>query len=1547
MKKLTLCFLLSVMTAGGMYAQRIQQPLGRGVVAVTDNARQDVLVTWRKLAQEPDGCTYNLYKRSNGGGYTKVNTEPITKTNYQTTRSVIPYDTELAVTYVKDGVESKMSNPFLFKKQAYKDVFFDFNFETKVLNPNDYKAKYVWPMDLDGNGEFDAVLVDRLYAGAVEIDPDAGGSGTGGGMTGTSHKLQAYKLDGTCLWTIDMGPNVDICAGQNDMVVAYDINCDGKCEVIIKTSDGTRFWDAANNTWGKYAMGSSVADTDGDGIVDYRGDGTVGQTKRNPPFYVSVVDAATGAEIECSELKYSEVTDGVDSYGRDNRKDYMDDNYGTEYAFMCGHFGICYFDGVHPSLVMKCLNRTKSDRSHHDYVFVWSYDWNQGRPANWHHSYTWSRNDKTPWPAEFHSMRVADVDGDGIDDMIQGGYAVNPVKGMVYSAGIGHGDRFRVSDIDPERPGMEVFAIQQSNLLGQILYDAATGKPIKEWYLPTVTDVARGECMDVDPDHKGYEIFSTMQNLYDCHGDVIKSGDTPFPTEGIWWDGNLQREMLSSPGGSGYGTNAMVQTYGGTRLYEFSKASEWAVHTGWAIRPAFFGDITGDWREEVILMKQNADTSTGLVGYSTDIPTDYSIYTLQEDPHYRLDCTTRGYYQSPNTSFYLGGDMPAPPVPPVMVADLRWSNGASWTAGGGGFTSYDQTSAQGYADGKSVIFDISGECGRPIEITGNIAPKAVYIMNPAGHDYTFGGQGVLTCDMELVKSMLGTATINNNLVSTGNVVISEGTLVLNGTVDAPIGLRAKGTLAGTGTVNGSMTFEGALNYQGCRIMPGTDADIYGTLIFGQSLVIPGNVYIEVNAAGGKASHIKVNGDLTFAGDNTFTVDSREEKLMAGRYLLAECTGKLTAEPADILTIGLEGYDFDITVENGNSLVLTVNATRAPQKDVAWTGNESGLWDYKAKNFVAGGNSTAFVSGDEVVFGDEASVRDITVDNLVKTKGVTFDFDNGVYTLSGDGGISGEGALTKNGRGELKINLRGSDYTGATVINEGTVTVSDLSDGGVAGPLGAASSDEGFFRMNGGTLKVTADNVSTNHIVTLTDTSAVNVTNAKGSVSFKNIVKGSGYLVKDGPGQLNFNYAGESPFAGMIIKKGIVAQGDWRATFGRKGSPMVLAGGEVNLIDMNNSSTRPIFDYSVTVEEGTSSVIKGTTRGAVNGTFKGKGRLTIVSTGVRSDVGGNFSAFEGTLVANGGNFRLMDNVTDMRKTTFELDPGAVVGHYASNGSSAKGVTTKIGALQSTATDCKLGNGSDTYEVGYNNENTTYSGLLTAKNIYKYGKGVLTLKGNGSTSPVTVAEGTLQLSNSALASNAFSSGTVVVREGAVLTGNGCASRVNCMKGGVVAAGLNGGYGTFKATSTVSMREGSTLIVKVGKSSSGSAANDKFKFDGATTHSGDTILIRVSADRVLTEGETVTVFTGSGANNGTYVLKTECGTHTVEWDDSRLLSDGVLTVKALTGIKGIVADDTLVDVYSVDGIKIRGNVRNDEALDGLGSGVYIINGEKVIKK
>ena len=349
---------------------------------------------------------------------------------------------------------------------------------------------------------------------------------------------------------------------------------------------------------------------------------------------MSVIDGLTGAEIACSELKYSEVHDGSDTYTRNNRADYMSDGY----AAMDGHFAIAFLDGVHPSLIMECLDRD-NNKSHHNYVFTWDYDWSTGKPTNWHHSSTWSRNDKRPWPAEFHQLRVGDVNGDGYEEMLQGGYSVNPLRNWFCSPGIGHGDRFVVSDIDPDRPGMEAYAIQQSDLLGQLLYDPATGNRIKEWYLPSLYDVGRGTCMDVDPARKGYEIYSHADDfIYDCKGD--KTGYTRSGCgitqifEGVWWDGDLLREELSAPGGSGWGTNLMVtKPLTKARLVEYSQESSWATHAATGTRPAFMGDVTGDWREEVILASQNADICTGVVGYTTNIPTDYSIYALQHIAH--------------------------------------------------------------------------------------------------------------------------------------------------------------------------------------------------------------------------------------------------------------------------------------------------------------------------------------------------------------------------------------------------------------------------------------------------------------------------------------------------------------------------------------------------------------------------------------------------------------------------------------------------------------------------------------------------------------------------------------------------------------------------------------------------------------------------------------------------------------------------------------------------------------------------------------------------
>ena len=614
MKQLLKLILLTALLPLQAGAQRYQQKLDRAVVVVnrsgstirnvTSAAGQGNLISWRKLAQEPEGTTYNVYKRAQGASdFTKMNSTPLKVTCYAP--SSLTNNTEYAVTAISpDGTEGAMSRPFLYKTQAYPNVWFNFDFDNTVISRNDYRTKFCWPMDIDGNGEYDAVVVDRLYAGASTDEEGGDNDAT------TSHKIQAYKLDGTLLWTVDMGPNVNICAGQNDMVLAYDINCDGRCEVIVRSSDGTRFWNKAANTWGKYVGGSNNPDTDNDGITDYRT-----QTRRNPPFYISVIDGATGAELEHAELNYSNLSEGSggDNYGRDNRASYMNFGYGA----MEGHYGIAYLDGIHPSLVMECEDRDTGGQ-HHGYVLA--FDYSKGA---WKHSYTWVRNPIRPYCSEFHQIRILDSDGDGCDEMWAGGYGVNPMLGRYTSTGIGHGDRFIISDIDPDRPGLEGYAIQQSALLGQLLYDARTAERIKEWYLPSVYDVGRGACLDIDNSHKGYEILSYVDEfVYNCKGE--KTGQTRSGTmfEGVWWDGRLQREWLNSPGGSGWGTNVMITRVLGDRLCEFSQESSWATHGGTGTRPAFMGDIIGDWREEIILAKQDANGSTGLVGYTTNMPTN-------------------------------------------------------------------------------------------------------------------------------------------------------------------------------------------------------------------------------------------------------------------------------------------------------------------------------------------------------------------------------------------------------------------------------------------------------------------------------------------------------------------------------------------------------------------------------------------------------------------------------------------------------------------------------------------------------------------------------------------------------------------------------------------------------------------------------------------------------------------------------------------------------------------------------------------------------------
>ncbi|MBQ7472486.1 MAG: cellulosome protein [Prevotella sp.] len=1493
-------------------AQRLQQKMGRGVVAVkrsgtnrTGDGGSGSLISWRKLAQEPEGTTYNLYRRSAGSAnYTKINSAPLTKTNY--TISSLADNTEYAVSAIINGVEGEISNPFLYKTRAWDNVWFDFDFDDTVIKRNDYRTKFVWPMDLNGNGEVDAIVVDRLFAGAASGSESDNEENT----ATTSHKIQAYKLDGTLLWTVDMGPNVNICAGQNDMVVAYDINCDGKCEVMIRASDGTRFWDKQNETWGKYAMGSSVPDVDGDGIVDYRS-----QTSRNRPFYVSVIDGATGAEIACSELDYSKVTDGSDHYTRTNRGDYMSDGY----AAMDGHFSICYLDGIHPSLVMECLDRD-NNKTHHNYVFSWGYNWTAGKASNWHQTATWSRNDKRPWPAEFHMLRVADVDGDGRDEMVQGGYNLNPLTGWFQSPGIGHGDRFILSDIDPDRPGMEVYAIQQSALLGQLLYDPATGERIKEWYLPSVYDVGRGACMDIDPRHKGYEIYSfTDDYIYDCKGNGTGETRTQWGIstcfEGFWWNGDLLREELSSPGGSGWGTNMNVTTVRGkARLIEFSRESGWGTMGGTGTRPAFMGDIVGDWREEVILAKQSADHSTGLTGYTTNLSTDYSIYCLQQDPHYRLDCTTRGYYQHPNTSFYLGVGMPLPPLPPVMETDLRYVNGA-WSIGATGFSSYDQTSNLDFANGKSVIFDISGDNANVIQITGDVQPAATYLMNPKGKDYSFSGN--IGGTGNIFKSQLGTAVFNGNLNTTGTILISEGTLHVNGAIAGPVELRAKGTLAGQVTLTDTITFEGALNYEGCRLKLGNP------MTSKKSMTLPGDVYLEIDAKG--TSYLSVEGDLTFTGTNYITINFEDKA--AGECLLAQCTGTLTCDVTKLAVRGLEGINYDLVVRDGKYLVLVINDTRDPLTDVTWTGTQSGIWDYKTANFTVNEEPTTFVSGDAVVFPEEAAQRNVFLTDKMVTGGVRFTHTTGSYTISGDGGFSGTGNLVMDGTGTLVINATKSDYTGKTILNGGIIKVKNMENKGLESCLGAGTTIE----IGKAELVVNHSNAATDRSVVLTDTAAINVP-SNSTTTLQSALSGKGVLVKRGNGQLNLNYGGANGYAGTILEAGTLSQGAWNATLGRSGSKIDVTGNAtIRVFNNNSTGAVPTLDNAITVAKGKTLTLSTGQRCKIEGSLAGEGTVKISFPYVRGDFSTNLSNFEGVLNPTSGQFRLTTGM-NLQKGTFTLESGVYAVGVQSQSGTETSLTHKIGALVSTAADAQLA--TSIWNVGYLGTNTTFAGIIGSNaTLNKYGDGALSLTGK-STGKVNVYAGVVSLENT----TATTSALVTVANGGMVIGTGTTAGITVNKGGTIGAGKPVGtaIGTLTITGNLTVQNNGVMRVR-GRANS----VDVLKVNGHATLSNPVFqMIRLSGDWQPDTNYRVISGTGSITLIGTPVFEPAIPLEGYVWDYSLLASDGILRIVAdPTGIESIYnsQDNRAGAYYDLSGRRVQ-NPKN---------GIYIQNGKKIIIK
>ncbi|GEP94211.1 rhamnogalacturonan lyase [Chitinophaga cymbidii] len=618
MNKLIPAWLCCLLLSGTAMAQRQMEYLDRGVVAIAKPGG-GVFVSWRWLVTDKEGTGFNIYRSGE-----KLNQTPLTDVTWWEDADA---DTAGSYRYEVKAVwkGKEEANGKAYVKPEGAQPFLSIPLQTPAgYAPNDASVA-----DLDGDGEYEIVLHqtgrgrDNSQAGFT--DPPV---------------FQAYKLDGTLLWTINLGKNIREGAHYTQFMV-YDLDGDGIAEVAMKTADGTT---------------DGVGNVIGDSSRDWRNErGYI----LSGPEYLTIFDGRTGKALATTDYIPARHPTSLTPTSAELKEIWGDGNGNRMDRFLAC---VAYLDGKRPSLVMA--------RGYYTRTVLSAWNWRKGKLTH-----AWTFDSDAPGGANRayrgqgnHNLTVTDVDGDGKDEIIYGAMTIDDNGKGLYSTGLGHGDALHVSDLDPERPGLEVFDIQERfGDAGASFRDARTGAVI--WKKASVKagedgeGPGRGLALDVDPRYPGYECWvagAGITGMFDTKGNKI-SERTPACNMGIYWDGDVLSEILN-------GTRIDKWDYEHSSTQRLLDARQYdCVHNnGTKSNPVLSADILGDWREEVIY--RTADNSELRI-FTTTIPTERKFYTLMQDPQYRLSIVWQNvaYNQPPHPGFYMGEGMKEPPKPDIRI----------------------------------------------------------------------------------------------------------------------------------------------------------------------------------------------------------------------------------------------------------------------------------------------------------------------------------------------------------------------------------------------------------------------------------------------------------------------------------------------------------------------------------------------------------------------------------------------------------------------------------------------------------------------------------------------------------------------------------------------------------------------------------------------------------------------------------------------------------------------------------------------------------------
>lgn len=613
--------------------------IDRGVVALPAQTGGN-FVSWRLLGTDDAKVTFDLLRDGK-----KIATN-IKNTNFTDTKGKPDCQYQVVARVGKQTEASKPVKPWAdlyLSLPLNRPEGGSIDGKTYTYSPNDCSVG-----DVDGDGEYEIIL---------KWDPSNSHDNSHHGKTGAPI-FDCYKLNGKQLWRINLGKNIRAGAHYTQFLV-YDFDGDGKAEMICKTAPGSV--DGA----GKYV--SEAADDETirtvDNHADYRNaQGHVLEGQE----YLTVFCGETGKAIHTVWYNPNR------GYGLKSSAEYagwgdrsIRGNRGERYLA-----GVAYLDGTdkNPSAVM-C-------RGYYTRSYLWAVDFDGARlHTKWLHasvsnsSWTLTGGDgrlvreamglkATAYGQGAHSLAVGDVDGDGCDEITYGSAAIDHDGTLLYSTGLGHGDAQHLTDLDPDRPGLEYFMVHEERPYGADLRDACTGAFLYRQL--GSEDTGRGLAADISASHRGFEFWSTDGNeVHAIHGDTIGHASMPINFR-IYWDGDLQDELVANRGRNDHFAPYLAKWDGkqavplalsnGKQIYEMghSMSCNWSKAT-----PNLQADILGDWREEIVYWDESDAAHLNI--FTTNIPTKYRITTLMHDHIYRMGVAWQNvaYNQPPHVGYYL------------------------------------------------------------------------------------------------------------------------------------------------------------------------------------------------------------------------------------------------------------------------------------------------------------------------------------------------------------------------------------------------------------------------------------------------------------------------------------------------------------------------------------------------------------------------------------------------------------------------------------------------------------------------------------------------------------------------------------------------------------------------------------------------------------------------------------------------------------------------------------------------------------------------------